>query len=105
MSVTNEMQQDPDFQALVQVFLQKLPEMVNDICGSYAKQDWDTMQRVSHKLKGMGGGFGFPELTDIAQKINADVKAGEYEKLDSEVKELQAMFDDIMHKHANSKSA
>jgi len=62
--------QDPDFQALIELFLTNLPMQVKSIVESAANNDWDQVQRQSHKLKGSGSAFGFPEITEIAGIIN-----------------------------------
>ena len=62
--------QDPDFQALTKLFLTNLPMQVQSIVEGAAKNDWDQVQRQSHKLKGSGSEFGFPEISEIARKIN-----------------------------------
>ncbi len=69
---------DPKFQALVRDFVAGLPEMIDAVRGALGQRDWIELKGLAHKLKGMGGGFGYPQITDAAAALDAQVAAEEY---------------------------
>ena len=40
-----------------------------------AASDLEELRRVVHQLKGAGGGYGFPKITEIAARAEANIKA------------------------------
>lgn len=102
MSEQDDLDQDPEFQVLVQAFLARLPQMVEEINAALTSKNWQAFESVSHKLKGMGGGFGFPELTVVGQKLNTMVREKSYDYLAREVEQLNSMYTAIMQKHKKS---
>ncbi|MBI1423991.1 MAG: response regulator [Gammaproteobacteria bacterium] len=59
----------PEFGDLVNQFIGKLPELIAKIDVAYRRQEWQAFIQAVHNLKGMGGGFGFPQLTEHAAAI------------------------------------
>ncbi len=80
--VSDEFIDDPEFLELVQQFVNGLPDTVAEINGSIAQQDWDRAQLLSHNLKGVGGNYGFPALSYIAQQINSTLKKKHFHELE-----------------------
>ncbi len=74
LKISEELKKDSDFLALVEIFIVDLPKQVTAIVTAANNADWDQVQAVSHKLKGSGAAFGFPEITDIAHRINQQTK-------------------------------
>lgn len=64
-----ELQADPEFQELVHRFKEGLPAMLLQINDAAAQQNWAGLRSVTHNLKGMGGGFGFPALSAAAAEV------------------------------------
>lgn len=60
---------DHEYQALVQRFTDNLPGMLDEIHQALIHGDHEAVRAVAHKLKGMGGSFGYPLITDIAGRI------------------------------------
>ena len=40
-----------------------------------ANADFETLQRLAHQLKGVGGSYGYPEVTDAAKTLEDAAKA------------------------------
>jgi len=66
-----------DLHDLAADFVGKLPQWVAKLRGAYAVGDLATLRTLAHQLKGLGGTFGFPEITRQAQKINRRLHDGE----------------------------
>lgn len=77
-SVTDNLHDDPVYQELVNKFVVNLPSMFKEMEEAFEKSDWEALQSLSHKLKGVGGSFGFHDITDKAAIINHHCLAGKY---------------------------
>lgn len=54
---------DKDMEALVQRFLSRKRADVDRLRSALTSEDFETIRRIGHDLKGSGEGFGFPELS------------------------------------------
>jgi CheY-like chemotaxis protein/HPt (histidine-containing phosphotransfer) domain-containing protein len=66
---SNLSSEGPEFVDIIVQFIVKLPDLINNIETNYRADDRVKLREVVHNLKGMGGGFGFPELTEHAAEI------------------------------------
>jgi len=89
--VSEEIANDPEFQLLVQQFVDSLPGQVSGIVDAVEKQDWERATLLSHNLKGVGGNYGYPQISDIARRINSKLKNQEYDDMDGLLTELQTI--------------
>ncbi len=62
---------DPEYLFLVEEFIGRLPQTINDVNQLLAGENWDVLAQAMHNLKGSAGGFGFQRLTDQASNIYA----------------------------------
>lgn len=71
--------EDPTFLDLVEKFVSELPEILNKLTHAYQQQDWISLKDGLHNLKGMGGGFGYQVLTELAGKAEFQVFSENFE--------------------------
>ncbi|MDX1698432.1 MAG: response regulator, partial [Thiohalobacterales bacterium] len=88
----------PAYMKVVELFRQKLPGMVAEINEAVHRQDWDQVQFRSHDLKGIGGSVGYPEITEVAGRLNSQVKNREYDKAAGTSRELDALHAEILRR-------
>ncbi|MGD8559471.1 MAG: ATP-binding protein, partial [Gammaproteobacteria bacterium] len=103
--LSDEFADDPEFQKLLQQFVNGLPGIVDKIHHATIEQDWDTAQSLSHNLKGVGGNYGFPEISHIARKINTDIKSEQYGRIDVLVAELTSECSRIVKNHQDRRAS
>jgi histidine phosphotransfer protein HptB len=60
---------DPDFRDLLVEFAAAMPERRDGLIGAYRAGAYDLLRTRAHQLKGAGGGFGFPRLTEMAAEL------------------------------------
>ena len=84
------LREDPSFGDLVEKFVLELPEILNKLHQAYQQQDWVALKDGLHNLKGMGGGFGYQILTELAGKSEFQVFSENYEV-------AKTFLDDISH--------
>lgn len=81
--VSNLLEDEPEMVDLVVEFINQLPEMIEKINNATANHDRDALKAEVHKLKGVGDGYGYPELTKIAGKIEFQIAADNQQEIDS----------------------
>lgn len=71
--LTSLLGNDPDMSELVDMFVQELPQRLAEVQSSWKGNDYDTLRRVAHQLKGACGGYGFPSVGEIAGNLEIAV--------------------------------
>lgn len=66
---------DPElFAEVVETFLRELPERLNQLDRVLKSADFQQLAHFAHQLKGAGGGYGYPGLTQLAARIEAEAR-------------------------------
>lgn len=60
---------DPDFADLVAQFVEGLNDRLNVMENALGEADFETLRAAAHQLKGSGGGYGYPLLTEHAGQL------------------------------------
>ena len=60
---------DPDMGQIVALFVQEMPARVQQLSSAWDKHDLAMLRRLTHQLKGSGGGYGFPAISESAGKV------------------------------------
>ncbi len=64
---------DPEsFGEIIEIFLEQLPERLDHLDGFLESGDYRQLALLAHQLKGAGGGYGYPGLTQGAAKLEAE---------------------------------
>ena len=61
--------EDALFADVVQDFVDGLDKRVADMAAALADGDFQTLKHLAHQLKGSGGGYGYPALTELAADL------------------------------------
>ena len=67
---------DATFEPLIPKFLSNRKKEVPAMQEALATQDFETVRRISHGMKGAGGSYGFDRITEMAAAIERAAKAG-----------------------------
>jgi PAS domain S-box-containing protein len=86
----------PGYLELVERFKQNLPHLLAEISEAVHLQDWKEAQIKSHDLKGIGGTMGYPELTEVAGRLNIHVKNKNYSQAEQTTAELESWYQHIL---------
>ena len=84
------------FRRLSDGFVAGLPVRMQDIRAAYSRQDWPQLAAGIHDLKGMGSGFGYPQLTGIAAAIQAAITERNYAGLAESVSKLERIVSEAI---------
>ena len=67
---------DPDMAELVRSFVTELALRVETLEQLVSAESLEDLQRMAHQLKGAGGGYGFPQITEVAADLEQALKQG-----------------------------
>jgi CheY-like chemotaxis protein len=68
---------DPDMASILETFIGRLADQVEAMRHAYADGQHRELQRLAHQLKGAGGSYGYPSLTEAARVLEDAAKAQE----------------------------
>lgn len=89
---------------LTENFIAELPKKVSDINQALSNQSWEKIEYVSHFLKGVGGSFGFPEITESATLVNDAIRVKNYDQISKLANNLTTICNEIIASRNKLKS-
>ena len=87
------------FAKLVQQFLMTLKSELDSVKAFMEHDDWTECQKVIHNIKGRGGSFGFPQITEMATKLDALLKNGQNKDFSEQFNDFYQLCTDIIKQH------
>lgn len=85
-------QDDPDFEDIVELFVEGLSDRLADMKKALEKNDLDSLRQLAHQLKGSGGGHGYPQLTDMASDLEIQAREGLLDYAKRDIEELATLI-------------
>jgi len=80
-----------EYRALVQRFVQSLPERVAHMQTMVEQSQWESLGSAAHQLKGSAGGLGYPGLGEIAAEIEARISTRKYMEIHGIMNRLELL--------------
>jgi signal transduction histidine kinase/DNA-binding response OmpR family regulator/HPt (histidine-containing phosphotransfer) domain-containing protein len=77
--VSELMQEGPDMVDLVAYFVERLPGYLRCLQDAQAAGDMVVLKKQAHDLKAVGGGYGYPQVTELAMELEAAATEGQPE--------------------------
>jgi two-component system, sensor histidine kinase len=74
-ALISQFRDDPDMSTIIEDFVNGLPAQVARIHGLLEGRNLVELRRTVHQLKGAGGGYGFPQITEFALQAENELKA------------------------------
>ena len=71
----SDFQNEPTVRKLLDRFVERLPERVTTIQSLLRDGNMNDLRQAVHQLKGAGGGYGFPRITEAASVAEEHIKA------------------------------
>jgi len=94
--IRSEMTSEPRLAKLLEKFVERLPERVAVISSSLEERNLNELRQAVHQLKGAGGGYGFPQITESAGRAEEQIKAeADLESIRSHVESLIALVRNV----------
>lgn len=79
---------DPDMRELVEFFVGQMPERVDALRASFESGSLEELRSLAHQLKGAGGSYGFPQITDSARRLEERAMRADLDEVRRELDEL-----------------
>jgi CheY-like chemotaxis protein/HPt (histidine-containing phosphotransfer) domain-containing protein len=81
--------EDAEMQGVLSEFVAALPHRVADAQELLLEKDWQGLRRLTHRIKGAGGGYGFAEITHSAARANrALIECDSFAKIEESIHSL-----------------
>lgn len=87
---------DPRVGPVIKGFVKRLPLRVQALSEALSRNDWKELANLAHQLKGAAGGYGYPDLTNLAREIEkraVSPSPSDKEEVSSLVDEFQLLCD------------
>ena len=89
-------QEDESFTGIVVQFVEGLSKRMTTMEGALRQADFEALRAAAHQLKGSGGGYGYPVLTEVAAELEKRAKARTLEDCTKCVDELKELFNRVV---------
>ncbi len=70
---------DPEIAPILRNFVERLDDQVNHMRQAWRSREHQQLQRLAHRLKGAGGSYGYPSLSEAALALENAAKASDDE--------------------------
>jgi len=75
IGLRSQLENEPSVKRLLDKFIDRLPERVCTITSLLQVEDLTALRQAVHQLKGAGGGYGFPTITEQAARAESRIMA------------------------------
>ncbi|MFN3751226.1 MAG: ATP-binding protein [Thiobacillus sp.] len=86
--VSDLLRESPDMADLVEYFLERLPGYEASLRAAAAMADLAALKTQAHDLKSVGGGYGYPLVTQLAIRMEASILAGRLDEVRGQIDEF-----------------
>ncbi|HFD32236.1 MAG TPA: response regulator [Gammaproteobacteria bacterium] len=88
-------QEEPSFKDLLYNFVDSLRKMQQQIVYTFRNEEFYALAQAVHDLKGTAGGFGYPDLSKLAEEIETRLKEKDTPAIEKLVEDLGIMCERI----------
>jgi len=88
--------EDACFAKIVLEFVEGLNDRLRQMETAIRVGDFETLRVAAHRLKGSGGGYGYPLLSRMAAELEAHAKAGLVDECMQAFGELRALCERVV---------
>ncbi|MEO6024535.1 MAG: Hpt domain-containing protein [Burkholderiales bacterium] len=86
---------DADLADLVPNFLANRQKDLLQITAALERHDMAALCLIGHNMKGVGGGYGFNDVTEFGKRIEAAAKASDAAQIRTELKHYQSYLANV----------
>lgn len=96
MLTSDLLHKEPDLIDLIDKFITRMPVMRDAINKAHTEQNEDELSNLIHQIKGVGGGYGYPLLTELCSNIEFQIEGQNAENVNELIKEFNVVVDRII---------
>lgn len=86
------LEDDPGIEQLVVGFVINLKATIQKAERSLEEKNWADLKSIIHQIKGLGGGYGYSMLTELAAKIEFQIISNNYHEVENLFKSLKGLY-------------
>ncbi len=87
--VSQLLSQDADLRDIVEEFVGSLPQRLDELKQAYQALDWGQLAGLAHRLKGASGSYGYPQLSELAARMESAFRQQQAEDFPNWANEFQ----------------
>ena len=92
---SNLLTDEPELIDLIDKFMTRLPVMQDAINKAYTDNKVEELSALIHQMKGVGGGYGYPMLTELCAKIEFQIENKDADNTKALIKEFNLLVEQI----------
>ncbi len=93
--ITSTLADDPDLGDILDEFIARLPDSLAAMAEALQRGDLTELARQAHRLKGAGGSYGYPMLSDRAAELEQAAKAHDSARAAHALAHLERLIDAV----------
>ena len=93
--MANIIEIDSGLEDLIPDLLLDIDENIKVMETAYAEKDFMTLAKVTHKLIGSTGGYGFQFLAELSRKMNTFAKEEKLEDFEKDFMNFKSYYNDL----------
>ncbi|SDM29131.1 Hpt domain-containing protein [Halarsenatibacter silvermanii] len=86
---------DEDLKELIPMFLENRRQNIEDLQKLLAEKNYEEIEKLGHKIKGSGGGYGFDRVTELGRDIEEAAAAEDHSSLQKSIEELAEYMEGV----------
>jgi len=83
--------EDPDLHDIVEEFVDGLSDRIVHLKLAFDELDWSQLRTLAHRLKGAGGSYGYPDISQLAAQMEQDFKTHRTGDFDTQIHQLESL--------------
>ena len=87
---------DPDYLELLNFFVDALPERIARLREFQESGEFESLRELVHQLKGAGGGYGFPGMSEAARELESACKETNHDLISERLDQLTEYMNRIV---------
>lgn len=91
-----------DIDDLVDMYVSQLPATCRRIQGLVSTHEWEEVKSEIHQLKGTGGAFGLPEITECCADIEKQIATKDYDSAQQLINQFEESCTNIVEQHSST---
>ena len=99
--ISTILKDEPEYADLIEVFVERLTPTVTKAQQLFNDKNWPQFHKEIHDLKGMGGSYGFPMVTELAGEIGLQLRNDNTAAVQDLLNELESVSERIVMGMAN----
>jgi len=90
MDMNEDLLDDPEFQLLIQKYLEYIMKSIPELKAKLNKRNFEEIKDFGHNLKGVAKGYGFDELGKLGSKIETASSSENFDLLKNLISDFEA---------------